>query len=45
MDKERLRQTIVDLSVQLSTTTNEDDKMLIKLFLDYYVDLALKNYR
>jgi len=45
MKKEELKNKIIETSIALSKTTNESDKELIKSFLDYYVDLALKSYR
>ena len=41
MKKEELKQRIIETAVALSKADNEDEKELIKSYLDYYVDLAL----
>jgi hypothetical protein len=43
MEKELIEKRIVELATSLTDTTNKMDKYIIKLLLNYYVNMALKN--
>lgn len=43
MNKELIEKRIVELATNLTTTKSRWDKYIIKLFLNYYVQMALKN--
>lgn len=45
MKKEELRQRIIETALALSKANTDFDRELIKTYLDYYVDLALKIYK
>ena len=41
MEKELVEKRIVELATSLTHTTNKSEKWIIKLFLNYYVNLSL----
>lgn len=45
MNTEEIKQQIIYYAVEMSNADNQYDKELYKSFLDYYVDMALKNSR
>jgi hypothetical protein len=41
---EEIKEKIVYLAVKMSQSKNELDREYYKNFLDYYIDVAIKNY-
>lgn len=45
MKPNEIKQQIILIAIEISKSNDDYEKELLKTYLDYYVDLAIKNYK